>query len=114
MSTRRPRGPLSVGCATGSAMVTVPTGRVSVSDEQYLQWQPNLPCRLVFRDQAVAACVCSDAINQPAGRTTTAFRRSDADRRQTTSGGRLLRRPPQRDRLSGRPPSAGRPMAATV
>ena len=114
MSTRRPRGPLSVGCATGSVMVTVATGGVSVSAEQNLQWQPNLPCRLVFRDQAVAACVCSDAISELAGRTRTAFRPSDADRRQTTSGARLLRRPPQRDRLSGRLPSAGRPMAATV
>jgi anti-sigma regulatory factor (Ser/Thr protein kinase) len=37
------------------------------------------------------------------------LRASKADRRQRTSDGRPLHRPPQRDRLSGRPPSSGLP-----
>jgi hypothetical protein len=55
------------GCAIGSVMVTIPTGKASVSDEQVLQRQMDLPCRLVAWDRAVIACVCSDAISRPAG-----------------------------------------------
>ena len=33
MSTRRPCGPCG-GCAVGSVMVTIPTGKASVSDDQ--------------------------------------------------------------------------------
>ena len=111
MSTRRPRSPLW-GCAVGSVMVTIPTGKASVSDEQLLQRQPDLPCRLVDRDQAVAACACSDAI-QPARR-----RNKDGPppgpRPIDVGGSRRASAAPtsQRDRLSGRPPLSGGPRSS--
>jgi hypothetical protein len=44
-----------------------PDRKASVCDEQLLQRQPDLPCRLVDWDLAVIACVCSNAISPPAG-----------------------------------------------
>jgi hypothetical protein len=41
-----------------------PDRKASVSDEQLLQRQPDLPRRLVDWDRAVIACVCSDAISR--------------------------------------------------
>jgi hypothetical protein len=66
MSTRRPCSP-SVGLRYRLGDGDRPDRKASVCDEQLLQRQPDLPCRLVDWDLAVIACVCSNAISPPAG-----------------------------------------------
>jgi serine/threonine-protein kinase RsbW len=114
MSTRRPRGPLSVGCATGSVVVTIPTGRASVVRRAASAVAAGYAApsrRLGSSHHHVRVFGCG----QPAsGRTRTASRRSKADRRQRTSGGRPLHRSPPRDRLSGRPPSSSPPTVMSL
>jgi hypothetical protein len=110
MSTRRPRGPLG-GCATGSVTETVPD-RKGVRVRRAATAGSRI-CRAVSSiGTKPSSRTCAPGCDQPtSGRTRTALRRSNADRRQRTSGGRPPHRPPQRDRLSGRPPSSGPPKA---
>jgi serine/threonine-protein kinase RsbW len=110
MSTRRRRGPLvglryRLGDGDRPGRKGVRVRRAAIAGSRI--------CRAVSSiGTKPSSRTCAPGCDQPtSGRTRTALRRSNADRRQRTSGGCPLHRPPQRDRLSGRPPSSGPPKA---
>jgi hypothetical protein len=110
MSTRRRRGPLvglryRLGDGDRPGRKGVRVRRAAIAGIRICRAVSSIGTKPSSRTSAPGC-------DQPtSGRTRTALRRSNADRRQRTSGGCPLHRPPQRDRLSGRPPSSGPPKA---